>query len=120
MTTTTVSATERTPRQNSPSAPCRLRGRVCWFDSAKGFGFLTPESGTRPVFVEYSAIQTDGYKTLHPGQSVDYTVVTTTRGPEAVQVYPCPPKRSRPTRSRYQDPAAATAGKPALTVMRSA
>ena len=57
-------------------------GKVKWFNSEKGFGFITSEEG-KDIFVHFSAIQADGYKTLEEGQTVDYDVVETDRGPQA-------------------------------------
>ncbi|MBN2367109.1 MAG: cold-shock protein [Calditrichaeota bacterium] len=47
-------------------------GTVKWFNEAKGWGFIVPEDGGDDVFVHYSAIETDGFKTLKEGQKVDY------------------------------------------------
>ncbi|MGW1738417.1 cold-shock protein [Nocardia sp. NPDC001965] len=63
--------------------------RVAWFDTTKGFGFLTPTSGPA-VFVDFSVVDTPGYRTLTAGQPVVYTVTATSRGPEATRVIPCP------------------------------
>ena len=60
-------------------------GKVKWFNSEKGFGFITSEEG-KDIFVHFSAIQADGYKTLEEGQTVDYYVVETDRGPQAQNV----------------------------------
>ena len=48
-------------------------GKVKWFNAEKGFGFITSEEG-KDIFVHFSAIQADGYKTLEEGQTVDYDV----------------------------------------------
>ena len=56
-------------------------GKVKWFNAEKGFGFITSEEG-KDIFVHFSAIQADGYKTLEEGQTVDYDVVETDRGPQ--------------------------------------
>ncbi|WP_436975966.1 cold shock domain-containing protein [Nocardia salmonicida] len=61
-------------------------GRVSWFDAAKGFGFLSSDRGGPAVFCDYTAIATPGYKLLHAGQRVIFTVTDTGRGPEAGQV----------------------------------
>ena len=58
-------------------------GKVKWFNAEKGFGFITSEEG-KDIFVHFSAIQADGYKTLEEGQTVD--VVETDRGPQAQNV----------------------------------
>ena len=60
-------------------------GKVKWFNAEKGFGFITSEEG-KDIFVHFSAIQADGYKTLEEGQTVDYDVVETARGPQAQNV----------------------------------
>jgi len=61
------------------------RGTVKWFNNAKGYGFITPESGP-DVFVHYSAIQGEGYKTLEQGQQVEFDVKTGPKGEEATNV----------------------------------
>ena len=60
-------------------------GKGKWFNAEKGFGFITSEEG-KDIFVHFSAIQADGYKTLEEGQTVDYDVVETDRGPQAQNV----------------------------------
>lgn len=60
-------------------------GKVKWFNAEKGFGFITSEEG-KDIFVHFSAIQADGYKTLEEGQTVDYDVVETDRSPQAQNV----------------------------------
>ncbi|HAS91668.1 MAG TPA: cold-shock protein [Sedimentibacter sp.] len=60
-------------------------GTVKWFDSAKGFGFITSDEGN-DVFVHFSAINADGFKTLEEGQKVTFEVVEGTRGPQAANV----------------------------------
>ena len=54
-------------------------GTVKWFNAEKGYGFLTTDAG-EDVFVHFSAIQIDGYKTLNEGQRVSFEVVSTDRG----------------------------------------
>ena len=61
------------------------KGTVKWFNNQKGYGFITPESGA-DVFVHYSAIQDDGYKTLDEGQAVEFEVKEGAKGAEAVNV----------------------------------
>lgn len=61
------------------------RGRVKWFNSEKGFGFIEREGG-EDVFVHFSAIQGEGYKTLDEGQEVTFDVENGQRGPQAVNV----------------------------------
>ncbi|GEB33540.1 MULTISPECIES: cold-shock protein [Brevibacillus] len=61
------------------------RGRVKWFNSEKGFGFIERD-GADDVFVHFSAIQGDGYKSLDEGQEVEFDVENGQRGPQATNV----------------------------------
>ncbi|KAB7705317.1 cold-shock protein [Bacillus aerolatus] len=63
------------------------RGKVKWFNSEKGFGFIEREDG-EDVFVHFSAIQSEGYKTLDEGQEVTFDVEDGQRGPQATNVSP--------------------------------
>ena len=63
-------------------------GKVKWFNSEKGFGFLEQEDG-KDVFVHFSAIQSDGYKTLEEGQKVEFDVVESERGLQAATLCVC-------------------------------
>ncbi|KAA9377214.1 cold-shock protein [Microbispora cellulosiformans] len=63
-------------------------GTVKWFNSEKGFGFIAPDDGTPDVFVHYSAITSNGYRTLDQNQRVSYVTVQGTKGPQAEQVTP--------------------------------
>jgi len=65
------------------------RGTVKWFDEKKGYGFITPEDGGKDLFVHYSNIVGDGFKTLHEGQTVEYEAGEGRKGPEANNVRPC-------------------------------
>jgi CspA family cold shock protein len=60
-------------------------GTVKWFNSEKGFGFITQDAGD-DVFVHFSAIQADGYKTLEEGQKVNFDIEEGQRGPQASNV----------------------------------
>ena len=62
-----------------------MNGIVKWFNSEKGFGFISVEGGD-DVFVHFSAIQGDGYKSLEEGQSVQFDVVEGAKGPQASNV----------------------------------
>lgn len=61
------------------------QGKVKWFNAEKGFGFIEREDGT-DVFVHFSAIQSEGYKSLDEGQAVEFEVEEGTRGPQAANV----------------------------------
>ncbi|MDH3441838.1 MAG: cold-shock protein [Gammaproteobacteria bacterium] len=63
------------------------KGTVKWFNEAKGFGFITQESGP-DVFAHFSAIQGDGFKTLAEGQAVEFTVTQGQKGPQAENIVP--------------------------------
>ena len=60
-------------------------GKVMWFNNAKGYGFVSREDGP-DVFVHYSSIQCDGFKTLREGDAVEFNVVQGEKGPQADQV----------------------------------
>jgi cold shock protein len=60
-------------------------GKVKWFDAQKGYGFIEREDGD-DVFVHFSAIQDDGFKTLEEGQEVEFEIVEGDRGPQAANV----------------------------------
>ncbi len=65
----------------------QLNGKVAWFNNAKGYGFLTHNGGP-DVFVHFSSIQRDGYKSLKEGESVDFDIVQGDKGPQADNVTP--------------------------------
>ena len=60
-------------------------GKVKWFNNEKGYGFIERQEGT-DVFVHYTAIQMDGYKTLEPGVAVTFELIDNGKGPQAVNV----------------------------------
>lgn len=61
-------------------------GTVKWFNESKGFGFISPEDGSKDVFVHFSAIVADGFRTLAEGQQVTFDVEEGPKGPQAVNV----------------------------------
>ncbi len=62
------------------------RGKVKWFNDSKGYGFIERPDGEDDVFVHFSAIQMDGFKTLSEGQEVEFELVTGDEGPQAANV----------------------------------
>jgi CspA family cold shock protein len=64
----------------------RMKGTVKWFNNAKGFGFIGREDGSSDVFVHYSAINIEGYKSLQEGDQVEFDIVDGQKGPQAGNV----------------------------------
>ena len=62
------------------------QGTVKWFNAEKGYGFISVEGGSSDVFVHYTAIQMQGYKSLEEGQRVEFEVVQGQKGPQADNV----------------------------------
>ncbi|NRN30081.1 transcription antiterminator/RNA stability regulator CspE [Photorhabdus heterorhabditis] len=63
-----------------------MTGSVKWFNNDKGFGFISPKDGSKDVFVHYSAIQSNNFKTLEEGQEVSFSIENGAKGPAAANV----------------------------------
>ena len=63
-----------------------MQGTVKWFSDQKGYGFITPEDGSKDVFVHHSSIQGEGFKSLREGESVQFEVTEGQKGPQATNV----------------------------------
>jgi len=63
-----------------------MTGTVKWFNESKGFGFITPEDGSKDVFVHFSAIAKQGFRTLAEGQKVSFDIENGPKGPQATNV----------------------------------
>ena len=66
----------------------KVTGTVKFFNAEKGFGFISPADGSKDVFVHFSAIQSNGFKTLEEGQRVEFTIEQGQKGPAAANVVP--------------------------------
>ena len=62
------------------------RGTVKWFSDQKGYGFITPEDGSKDLFVHHTAIKGEGFKSLQEGQTVEFQVTSGPKGPQATEV----------------------------------
>ncbi len=65
-----------------------MKGTVKWFNDQKGYGFITPEDGSKDLFVHHSAILTQGFKSLSENQKVEFDTVQSDKGPKAANVKP--------------------------------
>jgi CspA family cold shock protein len=61
-------------------------GKVKWFNDAKGYGFITPDDGSKDLFIHFSNIAGDGFKSLQEGDSVSFDERAGAKGPEAINV----------------------------------
>jgi len=63
-----------------------MKGKVKWFNDQKGYGFITPEDGSRDLFVHHTAILGEGFRTLSENQEVEFEVIQSDKGPKAANV----------------------------------
>jgi CspA family cold shock protein len=73
-------------RQATAGTGVRITGTVKWFNDAKGFGFINRDDKGKDVFVHFSAIKTEGFKSLAEGNKVSFTVIEGEKGPQAADV----------------------------------
>lgn len=80
-----------------------VTGKVKWFSNVKGYGFIEQEGGEKDIFVHYSAITGDKYKTLDGGDTVTFEIVQSDKGPQAAEVVRQKKEKSK-QESKEQDP----------------
>jgi CspA family cold shock protein len=85
-------------------------GTVKWFSEDKGYGFITPDEGSKDLFVHHSGIAGDGHKSLNEGQKVEYDEEAGDKGPKAVNVKPRARSNSIPVRRKRSDRALVSGG----------
>ena len=78
----------RTQRSNTQLEMTMTQGTVKWFNAEKGYGFITVDDSDQDIFVHYSEIQMDGYRSLQEGQQVEFNVGQGDKGPQAEAVTP--------------------------------
>jgi CspA family cold shock protein len=76
----------QTQHREMPWRKYMATGTVKWFSDEKGFGFITPDEGSKDLFVHHSSIQADGYRSLAEGARVEYESEAGDKGPKAVNV----------------------------------
>lgn len=76
------------------------KGKVKWFNNKKGFGFIIPENSQDEVFVHYSVIEKQGFKTLKENTEVTFDAVKTDKGYKATKVVPPPKKQEQQTQQQ--------------------
>src|SRR4029079_7344046 len=76
----------RFPPQQESGSMGRTTGTVKWFNDAKGYGFITPENGSKDCFVHHTAIKADGFRSLAEGDRVEFDIVEGQKGPAAENV----------------------------------
>ena len=76
------------------------KGKVCWFDSRKGFGYITPEDGGKDFFVHFSNIVCSGFKSLEKDQEVTFEVGANHAGPQAINVHVLDEQEAEPGNSK--------------------
>lgn len=64
----------------------KVTGTVKWFNASKGYGFITPKNGGNDVFLHYTALDGQGYKTIEEGAEVEFAIVDGSKGPQAANV----------------------------------
>ena len=64
------------------------KGRVKWFNNAKGYGFILPDTGGEDLFAHYTSIEMTGYKTLKAGQEVKFDIIEGDKGLHAIKIVP--------------------------------
>src|SRR5262245_6573136 len=74
------------PPQQEFGSMARTTGTVKWFNDAKGYGFITPENGSKDCFVHHTAIKADGFRSLAEGDRVEFDIVEGAKGPAAENV----------------------------------